>query len=129
MNNGSRDSRVRPPPPHADGNRLPPASRGLSSASSVAEPGANRRIGHPSVELHIGELSLIGFKPGDKHIVGDALQRELTRLLSENDVGALLKHEIELDRLNLDGFQVRPGMSPRTIGVEVAAAIFRRLTR
>ncbi|MGH9825917.1 MAG: hypothetical protein ACREDR_22025 [Blastocatellia bacterium] len=129
MNNGSKNPRVPRPPAHSIANAASPNMNGVSPSAETTDLGTARRAGQPSVEMHIGELSLVGFKAGDKHIVGDALERELTRLLAGNDGGALPNREIELDRLDLGSFQVRPGMSPRAIGVEVAAAIFRRLTR
>lgn len=35
------------------------------------------------IELHIEELVLHGFDPSDKYAIGDAVQRELARLLAE----------------------------------------------
>ena len=130
MSNGSKPPRIPRPPAHSSGNAASSSMNGVSPSTATTGLGtARRRAGQPSVEMHIGELSLVGFKAGDKHIVGDALERELTRLLAGNDGGALPKREIALESLDLGSFQVRPGMSPRAIGVEVAAAIFRRLTR
>ena len=40
-----------------------------------------------AVTLHIEELVLSGFPPGSRHAIGDAVQAELTRLLSERGVG------------------------------------------
>ena len=37
-----------------------------------------------SIEMHIEELVLHGFEPGDRHAIGDAVERELARLLSEH---------------------------------------------
>ena len=36
----------------------------------------------PSVEVHIDELVLHGFAPGDRRGIGDAVERELARLLA-----------------------------------------------
>jgi hypothetical protein len=43
-----------------------------------------------TITLHIEELVLAGFPAGSRHAIGDALQRELTRLLREGGVGAQL---------------------------------------
>lgn len=39
-----------------------------------------------SVNLHIEELVLHGFAPHDRHRIGDAVERELLRLLTERGV-------------------------------------------
>lgn len=37
----------------------------------------------PNIEVHIDEVVLHGFAPGDRAGIGDALERELGRLLAE----------------------------------------------
>ena len=36
-----------------------------------------------NIELHIEELVLHGFEPGDRHRIGEAIERELARLFAE----------------------------------------------
>jgi hypothetical protein len=35
----------------------------------------------PSINLHIEELVLHGFAPGDRHRISEAVEQELTRLI------------------------------------------------
>jgi hypothetical protein len=39
-----------------------------------------------SIELHIEELVLRGFAPGDRYWIGEAVEQELTRLLADRGV-------------------------------------------
>jgi len=40
----------------------------------------------PDIHLHIEELVLHGFAPGDRHQISEAMQQELTRLISEKNI-------------------------------------------
>ena len=77
----------------------------------------------PSVELHIEELVLHGFPSGDRHRIGEALQRELTRLFTEESTPSLAK-SAEIDRLNGGSFQTTGTARPEATGVQVARAVF-----
>ena len=39
-----------------------------------------------NIELHIEELVLHGFSPGDRYRIGEAVEQELTRLLADRGV-------------------------------------------
>ena len=45
------------------------------------------------IELHIEELVLHGFAPGDRHPIGDAVEHELIRLFAEQGLPSLLNGE------------------------------------
>jgi len=45
------------------------------------------------VELHIEELVLHGFRSGDRFHIGDALERELVRLLGKQGLPAPFRHQ------------------------------------
>lgn len=76
-----------------------------------------------SVELHIDELVLHGFAPGDRYRIGDALERELTRLFSEQEPAAITNGG---EIANLDGGTLRlaADSNPDEVGVLVARAVF-----
>ncbi len=83
----------------------------------------------PVIELHIEELVLHGFRPHDRHAIGDALELELTVLLSRPATLAALSDGRELDRLDAGTVQLQAGAGASTIGRQVASAIDGGLRR
>jgi len=81
------------------------------------------------IELHIEELVLYGFAPADRHHIGDAAQRELTRLLTEQGMPASLIQRGEIARLDSGAFQMAQGSKAEAIGDQVAQAVYRGLSR
>ncbi len=76
------------------------------------------------VELRIDELVLAGVRPADAQDVGEAIERELARLVRDRGVpghgGALeLTAPAEIER--------RPGEPPVALGARLAGAIYGRL--
>ncbi|MGH9944725.1 MAG: hypothetical protein ACRD9R_20450 [Pyrinomonadaceae bacterium] len=78
----------------------------------------------PKVELHIEELVLHGFAPGDGVDIGAAVERELARLFAEQGVPPSFMHGLEATRVNAGGFNVAPGAQAEAIGAQVAQAIY-----
>ena len=80
----------------------------------------------PNIELHIGELVLHGFQPADRHRIGDAVQAELSRLVTERSIDV---HAAA--RLSLSAAPVHLPHNPpaRTVGAHVARALFGVLRR
>ncbi|CAN92250.1 MULTISPECIES: hypothetical protein [Sorangium] len=83
----------------------------------------------PSVELHIDELVLDGFAPEARRHIGDALQRELLRLLREQPLSTAIAAYDGLGRLDAGTFNADPGASPEQIGAAVARAVHGGLQR
>jgi hypothetical protein len=77
----------------------------------------------PPIHLHIEELVLHGFPSGDRHRIGDAVQRELTRLFTEGRTPPALAKSAEIDRLNAGSFQMTTAR-PEATGAQVARAVF-----
>jgi hypothetical protein len=75
-----------------------------------------------TIELHIEELVLHGFAPGDRYRIGEAVQRELVRLLSEQGVPLSLGQDGEIARLDGGTFKVTSS-KPETVGTQVAQAV------
>jgi hypothetical protein len=82
-----------------------------------------------SVDLHIGELVLNGFAPADRYTIGDAVERELTRLFHEQGTPPAISEPGETTHLDMNTFELMPGSSARTIGVELAKAIYGGLSQ
>ena len=74
------------------------------------------------VELQIDELVLNGFAGADRHAIGEAVERELARLLMEQ--GATPAVSKETAELRRDSPQLTASGDARTTGAEVAKAIY-----
>jgi hypothetical protein len=77
-----------------------------------------------TIHLHIEELVLHGFPSGDRHRIGEAMQRELARLFTEERTPPALANSAEIDRLSAGSFQTTGTARPETTGVQVARAVF-----
>ena len=78
----------------------------------------------PNIELHIEELVLHGFKPADRAAIGQAVQRELTRLFTEGGLHSSLHQEHQLSRLDGGTFTVKQGSNPAAIGAQIAQQVY-----
>jgi len=76
------------------------------------------------IELHIEELVLHGFAPGDRYRIAAAVERELQRLFTEQSVPSFGTDGLEAARLDAGAFEVRPGAKAEVIGVQMAQAIY-----
>jgi hypothetical protein len=82
-----------------------------------------------NIELHIEELVLHSFPAKDRHLVGEAVQRELTRLLSERGIPSSLSKGGEIARLNGGSFNVKQGSKADVVGRQVAQAVYGGMKR
>ena len=81
------------------------------------------------IELHIEELVLDGFAPGDRYGIADALERELTRLLTTHGLNPTQAARLEGTQLDAGTARLKPDSTPRTTGAEVARTVYGGLTR
>lgn len=84
----------------------------------------NRRS---SIHLHIEELVLDGFAPGDRHRIGETVEIELRRLLEVRHPAATFRQSSETDHVDAGEFKVSSGATAQTIGGHVAASVYRGL--
>lgn len=78
-----------------------------------------------SVELHIEEVVLHGFDPANRYAIGEAIERELTRLFSEQGATtAAIRQDGKTARLDRGAFEMRAGSNAETLGMQVARAIY-----
>jgi len=98
-----------------------------SAASSMTRQAAveydRDSAGGDSVELRIEELVLHGFAPGDRYRIGDAVQRELARLLQAHVFPGTLQDQVALDRINTGTVRLNRDMRPEGIGCQTAHTI------
>ena len=83
----------------------------------------------PTVEIHIDRLVLHGFAPGDRHRIGEALERELHRLFAERGVPPSLLRDHEAGSLDGGRFEAGPGFGAEEIGGRVARTVYEGLDR
>lgn len=81
-----------------------------------------------NIELQIEELVLHGFAPGDRYRIGEAVEREMTRLFAEQGTPPSLPQRGEIARLNGGAFEVKPGSGAEAIGVQVGQAVYGGLS-
>lgn len=82
-----------------------------------------------NVELHIEELVLHGFAPGDRYRIGEAVERELQRLLTEQDAPHLFGGDVGLTQIDAGTFNLEPSAKSDAIGAQVAQAIYGGMNR
>ena len=78
------------------------------------------------IEVHIEELVLHGFTPGNRHEIAAALRQQLVQLLSGHEfpVGAHLDHAA----IDAGSFHVVSGERGARIGANVAQSVYRGLS-
>jgi hypothetical protein len=79
------------------------------------------------IEVVIEELVLHGFAPGDRRRIGDAIERELARLLAVQGLPAFATG-LALDRIDGGTFQATPGAPAGTLGGQVAQQVYQQVT-
>jgi len=82
-----------------------------------------------SVELHIEELVLYGFGPGDRRTIGDALERELASLLGEQGIPNSLSSRKTIDEIQGATFRATQNARPTTIGRQIARSVYQGFSR
>ena len=81
------------------------------------------------IELHIEELVLHGFAPGDRYRIGEAVERELTRLFAEQGVPVTFAYDLEAGYVDAQTFHVAPHANAEAIGAQVAQRVYGVLSR
>jgi hypothetical protein len=84
-------------------------------------------VSRKNVELRIEELRLQGFAPADRYRIGEALERELDRLFTEQGVSPRLNQEREAQHLDGGVFELQPHLGAEAIGAQVAQTVYERL--
>jgi hypothetical protein len=91
------------------------------SASSADDSASVRPC---AIEVQVEELVLHGFALGDRYVIGEAIERELVRLLGEQAVPFSLRSENTTDELKPPTFKAAPGAKPPAIGRQIAQAVY-----
>jgi hypothetical protein len=75
-----------------------------------------------SIELEIEQLDLTGVTPADGYRIGDAVQRELTRLLGEQGLPSIV-NSAELERVKGATISLDRSAGAAVIGNQIAEAV------
>lgn len=78
-----------------------------------------------NIELHIEDLVLHGLAAGDRYRLGEAVERELARLIAEQGVSPAFTQNVEGSRIDAGAFTVAANSSIVAVGAQVAQAILR----
>jgi hypothetical protein len=81
------------------------------------------------IELHIEELVLHGFEPGNHHAIGEAVESELERLLTEGGLAENLTSGGEVPLIHADKINLASGESPVRLGHHIAKSVYRGIGR
>jgi hypothetical protein len=76
------------------------------------------------IEIHIDALVLHDFAPADRWRIGQAIERELTRLFAERGFPPRLSMGGELARIDGGAFHVAAGTALEGLGIQVAQAVY-----
>ena len=82
----------------------------------------------PNIEINIKELKLTGFSHIDRYRMGEALQLELTRLITEQGLSQSLTRGGEFAQLNGATFNIAPNSRAETIGAQIAKSVYGRFS-
>ena len=83
--------------------------------------------GQASIQLHIEELVLHHFAPGDRAAIAAALQAELARLLRVEGIPPNLAQWDGRARLNGGEFRIAHDAGAERVGTQLAAALYQSL--
>jgi hypothetical protein len=102
------------------------AERGVAPASAkcayINPPCAIRNP--QAIDLHIDEMVLYGFSPGDRHRIAERVERELGRLLAEQGLSALPAGNIDVEQVDGGSFRLPAGGKAATTGAQIASAVY-----
>ena len=82
-----------------------------------------------AVEVHIEELVLHGFAPGDRYAIAEAVQHELAQLIGEGQLPVSHGNPVALAQIDAGAFQVKAGSKPASSGTQIARSVFRSMRR
>ena len=82
-----------------------------------------------AVEVHIEELVLHGFAPGDRAGIAAAVERELARLLVRDGVPPAWHQPENRERVDGGAFRHAAGAPPRRTGTAVAREVWKAVRR
>jgi hypothetical protein len=105
------------------------ATSGEAAAGEGSELRPRSSRPQPAVDLHIEELVLHGFPPGDRFPIGDSVESELAMLLAGQGSPEWFADGGEVEEVDAGSFRAEPRARPRTIGTQIARAVYGGLKK
>jgi hypothetical protein len=81
------------------------------------------------IEINIEEVRLHGFSHVDRYRIGQALQLELTRLITEQGLSQSLSQGGEFTQLDGGKFNIVRSSRAEVIGVQIAKSVYSRFSK
>lgn len=78
------------------------------------------------IEIYIDELVLHGFSRADAPAIGDAVKREISRLI---ELKGIYPGLVDTDSIDAGEFFAAPGTKPGSVGSQVGRSVYKGLTR
>ena len=79
------------------------------------------------IELHIEELVLHGFAPGDRMAIAAAIEGEVGRLLVENGLPAGIREGGSIQYLDAPSLVAGPTTTPHALGERIGRSLYQAL--
>jgi hypothetical protein len=80
-----------------------------------------------AIEVHIDNLSLQGFPPGDYHHIRLDVQRELEAMLMHQRVSLSQMPDRQIEQIDAGSFMVKSGCPQNSIGSQIASAVCKAI--
>jgi hypothetical protein len=91
------------------------------------ETQTERQQPRDAIQVHIEELILHGFAPGDRYQIASSVEKELTRLMRLASLARLPEKPLAVERINAGAVRVGSRDKPQAAGVQIAQAVYRSL--
>jgi len=82
---------------------------------------------YQEVDIRIDELVLHGFPHGDRYRIARGIEKELTRLISEDGIPAAFTRNADRPVLDAGPIDIESGTRPDVVGSRVARAVYGRM--
>ena len=76
------------------------------------------------VKLHIEELVLHGFPAGERRRIGDAVEMELARLLTESGLSRSPEQNMVVPAISGGSFKIAAGQKSESAGPKIAQSVY-----
>ena len=80
------------------------------------------------INLHIEELILRGVPYALRHRIAAAVEHELARLLSEQDLPPSITQGGHIPQIDVGTMQIAPDAKPGSIGAQIAQRVYGKLS-
>jgi hypothetical protein len=98
---------------------------GFDARESTATKDFGNKDSRRTIDLRIDRLVLAGLPAGERFRIAEAMNQELTRILSEQGLPSILRDSTDHDRLDAGSISLERGASGETMGSLIARAVYR----